>query len=75
MSSLAICSAFIWVEGVRRLLPFLTGTSVIEGVDGGVMSMIAAIGVVVNIALALVLGVENHVVRMLHVTRDRDPFF
>ena len=43
-------------------MPYLSGMAVIEKVDGEVMSIIAAIGVVVNIALALVLGVENHVV-------------
>ena len=48
---------------IRRLLPYLSGMAVMEKVDGEVMScIIAAIGVVVNIALALVLGVENHVV-------------
>ena len=62
MLSLAICSIFLWAEGIRRLLPYLSGMAVIEKVDGEVMSIIAAIGVVVNIALALVLGVENHVV-------------
>ena len=54
---------WLWAEGIRRLLPYLSGMVVIEKVDGEVMSIIAVIGVVVNIALALVLGVENHVVR------------
>lgn len=63
MVSLAICSVFLTGEGVRRLLPYImTRDGVdVEEVDGEVMSIIAFIGVVVNIALALVLGVENHV--------------
>mmetsp|Transcript_11968 Transcript_11968/g.29279 ORF Transcript_11968/g.29279 Transcript_11968/m.29279 type:complete len:457 (+) Transcript_11968:105-1475(+) len=61
MVSLAVCSVYLEGEGIRRLLPYITGIEVIEEVDGGVMSIIASIGVVVNIALAFVLGVENHV--------------
>lgn len=38
-----------------------SGLDSMEEVDGAVMSLIALIGVVVDVALALVLGVENHV--------------
>jgi len=57
MCSLALCSLYIWGEGIRRLVLHFTA-GVIEDVDGQVMSIIAAIGVAVNIALAFVLGVE-----------------
>ena len=62
MVSLAVCSVYLEVEGIRRLLPYITGTDGIEEVDGKIMTIIASIGVVVNISLAFVLGVENHVV-------------
>ena len=63
MVSLAVCSVYLEVEGIRRLLPYITGsTDAIEEVDGKIMSIIASIGVVLNISLAFVLGVENHVV-------------
>lgn len=60
MCSLALCSLYIWGEGIRRLV--LHFTAGVEDVDGEVMSIIAAIGVAVNIALAFVLGVEVSVV-------------
>mmetsp|Transcript_18854 Transcript_18854/g.54573 ORF Transcript_18854/g.54573 Transcript_18854/m.54573 type:complete len:584 (-) Transcript_18854:70-1821(-) len=67
MISLAICSLLLLGEGFRRLWPFILfwtrGTDIeeIQEVEGSIMSIIAFIGVLVNIALALVLGVENHV--------------
>ena len=69
MCSLALCSLYIWGEGIRRLVLHFTATAgVIEDVDGEVMSIIAAIGVAVNIALAFVLGVEVSVVYvMVHI--------
>eukprot|EP00568_Trieres_chinensis_P011842 CAMPEP_0183291686 /NCGR_PEP_ID=MMETSP0160_2-20130417/1015_1 /TAXON_ID=2839 ORGANISM="Odontella Sinensis, Strain Grunow 1884" /NCGR_SAMPLE_ID=MMETSP0160_2 /ASSEMBLY_ACC=CAM_ASM_000250 /LENGTH=439 /DNA_ID=CAMNT_0025452521 /DNA_START=59 /DNA_END=1378 /DNA_ORIENTATION=- len=67
MISLAIISAGLAIEAVRRLWPYivswLSSTSVtaeIDVVDGKLMSLIASIGVGVNICLALVLG-EHHV--------------
>jgi zinc transporter 2 len=69
MASLAIVSIFLLVEGVRRLWPFMFGGMAGEqaaavdhelDVDGGLMSLIAFIGVVVNVILAFVLG-EHHV--------------
>ena len=67
MVSLAVVSLFLTGEGLRRLWPYIvswvkeSGLDSMEEVDGAVMSLIALIGVVVNVALALVLGVENHV--------------
>jgi len=67
MCSLALCSLYIWGEGIRRLVLHFT-SGVIEDVDGEVMSIIAAIGVAVNIALAFVLGVEvSTVYVMVHI--------
>mmetsp|Transcript_1778 Transcript_1778/g.5191 ORF Transcript_1778/g.5191 Transcript_1778/m.5191 type:complete len:471 (-) Transcript_1778:155-1567(-) len=68
MASLAIVSIFLLVEGVRRLWPFIVGWITEEeadvdddlDVDGKLMSLIAFIGVVVNVILAFVLG-EHHV--------------
>ena len=68
MASLAIVSIFLLVEGVRRLWPFIVGWATGEeadvdhdlDVDGRLMSLIAFIGVVVNVILAFVLG-EHHV--------------
>jgi zinc transporter 2 len=54
MISLALVSIALAVEAIRRLLTP-------HPVDGKLMTGIAAIGVMVNVALALVLGVENHV--------------
>merc|ERR1719162_2239629 len=55
MLSLAIVSVGLAMEAIDRLYKN-------EGnVDGKMMSIVAGIGVIVNIALALVLGVENHV--------------
>lgn len=55
MLSLALVSIGLAFEAVRRLW------HTDKEVDGKLMSGIAAIGVFVNIALALVLGVEHHV--------------
>jgi len=60
MVSLVILSIGLVVEASRRMWMILyLGES--EPVDGKLMSTIAGIGVFVNIALAGVLGVENHV--------------
>jgi solute carrier family 30 (zinc transporter), member 2 len=55
MLSLAIVSIGLAFEAVRRLYTNETP------VDGKLMSGVATIGVFVNVALAAVLGVENHV--------------
>ncbi|KAL3927737.1 MAG: hypothetical protein SGBAC_012962, partial [Bacillariaceae sp.] len=55
MTSLAFVTVTLACEAVRRLI-----TPEQEPVDGKLMVVIASIGVVVNIALAFVLG-ENHV--------------
>lgn len=55
MISLALVSVGLFVEAIRRLI-----SPPAEPVDGPLMSGIAAIGVVVNIVLAFVLG-EHHV--------------
>jgi len=55
MTSLAFVTITLAVEAIRRLI-----NPPEEGVDGKLMVVIASIGVVVNIALAIVLG-ENHV--------------
>ena len=66
MSSLAIVSIGLAVEAVRRIYKLLVVSAEaeaeddVEEVDGKLMSIIATIGVLVNIALAAVLG-ENHV--------------
>jgi len=55
MLSLAVVSIMLALEAIRRLYEN-------KGVvDGKGMSLIAGIGVLVNVALAFVLGVENHV--------------
>mmetsp|Transcript_7342 Transcript_7342/g.12180 ORF Transcript_7342/g.12180 Transcript_7342/m.12180 type:complete len:475 (+) Transcript_7342:270-1694(+) len=55
MLSLALVSLWLAAEAVRRLYQS-------DGaVDGKLMSGVAGIGVFVNIALAFVLGVENHI--------------
>lgn len=55
MLSLAVVSIGLAMEAITRLYKNE------GGVDGKMMSILAAIGVLVNVALALVLGVENHV--------------
>ncbi|KAI2505928.1 Cation efflux family [Fragilaria crotonensis] len=55
MLSLALVSIWLAVEAIRRL--YIHDAAV----DGRIMSGVAAIGVFVNIVLALVLGVEHHV--------------
>ena len=70
MCSLALCSLYIWGEGIRRLVLHFTAGVITEDVDGEVMSIIAAIGVAVNIALAFVLGVEVSVLVMAHIICD-----
>merc|ERR1712176_902953 len=60
MVSLLILSIGLGIEAIRRMWTILyIGQSV--PVEGKLMSTIAGIGVCVNIALAFVLGVENHV--------------
>jgi zinc transporter 2 len=58
MLSLALVSVGLFIEAIRRLL--LYSPSQTTNVDGPLMSGIAAIGVIVNVILALVLG-EHHV--------------
>ena len=68
MASLAIVSIFLLVEGIRRLYPFViswvsgetSGIDHNQDVDGKLMSLVALIGVAVNVTLAFVLG-EHHV--------------
>jgi zinc transporter 2 len=67
VSSLALLSILLAVEGIRRIWLFaapMAFPSVYEGdqlpdVDGKLMSGIATIGVLVNVALAFVLGEEG----------------
>merc|ERR1712161_92137 len=55
MASLALVCVYLAVEALTRMYDFFVlGT--MEDVDGKFMSIIAAIGVLVNIALAIVLG-------------------
>lgn len=61
MVCLALVSVWLAVEAVRRLWPFIVSGHVPDvDVDGKLMSIIAFIGVIVNVALAFVLG-EHHV--------------
>jgi len=60
MVSLAIISFGLAMEAIRRIWVIFYGGGEITEVDGKLMSTIAAIGVVVNVILAYVLG-ENHV--------------
>eukprot|EP00586_Coscinodiscus_wailesii_P002671 CAMPEP_0172490174 /NCGR_PEP_ID=MMETSP1066-20121228/20492_1 /TAXON_ID=671091 /ORGANISM="Coscinodiscus wailesii, Strain CCMP2513" /LENGTH=417 /DNA_ID=CAMNT_0013258501 /DNA_START=149 /DNA_END=1402 /DNA_ORIENTATION=+ len=68
VSSLALLSILLALEGFRRLwfhlLPLISSESSIPAeemeVDGKLMTIIASIGVAVNIVLALVLGEEGH---------------
>ena len=62
MCSLAIFSILLEAEGIRRLLSMIfSGDQVIEKIDGRVMSGMAFIGVIINVSLMFILGVENHV--------------
>jgi len=67
MVSLAIVSIGLAFEAFHRLWPFVRSfysdaqTAESEPVDGKLMTLIASIGVCVNIALAFILGAENHV--------------
>lgn len=54
MVSLALVCVFLAVQAVIRMYQFYIGT--MEEVDGKIMSLIAFIGVLVNVALAFVLG-------------------
>lgn len=60
MASLAILSVGLAAEAMRRMYYILQGEEDIQQVDGKLMSTIAAIGVIVNVILAFVLG-EDHV--------------
>ncbi len=61
MSCLWIVSAFLGVEALHRGYDFVFGSGhKVEEVDGKIMSITAAIGVVVNISLAFVLGHNHH---------------
>ena len=55
MTSLALVSIWLGYEAIMRLIE-----SPEAPVDGGIMTLVAAIGVFVNIVLAFILG-ENHV--------------
>ena len=55
MISLALVSIYLAVEAIRRLVRRDSD------VDGKLMSGVAGIGVLVNVALILILGVDNHV--------------
>ena len=61
MISLALVSVYLAMEAVRRLYKILAPNQEQEEVNGKLMSQVAAIGVIVNLALGWVLGVENHV--------------
>ena len=62
MLSLAFFSVLLEAEGIRRLCSMIvSGDHVIEEIDGRVMSAMAFIGVIINVSLAFILGVENHV--------------
>jgi zinc transporter 2 len=56
VSSLALVTVVLAVEAARRIYLFILDPSNVETVDGKVMSAIAAVGVAVNVALAIVLG-------------------
>lgn len=60
MSTLAVISIGLALEAVRRIYNMLYHEEDTEEVDGKLMSGIATIGVLVNLALAAVLG-EHHV--------------
>lgn len=54
MVSLALICVYLAIEAITRIKHFVDGT--LEEVDGRFMSLIAAIGVMFNVALAFVLG-------------------
>lgn len=64
MSSLMAVTFFLAVEAIKRghlmYREHQTGEKLLEDVDGKIMSIIAGIGVVVNLTLACILG-EHHV--------------
>jgi zinc transporter 2 len=67
MLSLAFFSILLEAEGIRRLYSMIySGDHLIEEIDGRVMSAMAFIGVIINVSLAFILGVENH----LHMAGD-----
>ena len=59
MSCLWVVSLFLAIEAIRRGYVFLTDEDAAV-VDGKIMSITAAIGVVVNISLAFILGGDHH---------------
>jgi len=59
MISLALVSIYLAVEACQRMYLYLTDRA--QPVNGKLMSQVAFIGVLVNVALALILGVENHI--------------
>ena len=61
MVSLAILSIGLAIEALRRMWIILYSGGEVTEVDGKLMSTIAFIGVIVNVVLAYVLGVEDHV--------------
>lgn len=60
MVTLAVMSIGLAVEAIRRIWGFVLVPDEMDVVDGKLMTMIALIGVVVNVILAIVLG-EDHV--------------
>jgi zinc transporter 2 len=62
MLSLAFFSILLEAEGIRRLYSMIhSGDHVIEEIDGRVMSAMAFVGVIINVSLVFILGVDNHV--------------
>jgi zinc transporter 2 len=61
VSRLALVFVVLAVEAARRIYLFIIDPSNVKTVDGKVMSAIAAMGVAVNVALAIVLGEGGHV--------------
>ena len=59
VSLLIVLTTYLVVEACFRINDWRHGT--MEPVDGKVMTIVAGIGILINVALALVLGPENHV--------------
>ncbi|KAL3801048.1 hypothetical protein HJC23_002341, partial [Cyclotella cryptica] len=59
MVTLAVMSIGLAVEAVRRMWGLIYSPEDIDVVDGKLMTLLALIGVVVNISLALILGTDH----------------
>jgi len=59
VSVLLVLTAYLVVEACFRINDWRKGE--LEPVDGKLMTIVAGIGIVINIALAFILGPENHV--------------